>query len=153
MMPWAERATAGDEDTLLPSREREELAAAVANATPAVANAEPPAIPFEQEDDGCGEKLESGTPFIFPVPEGPAELGVFDARPGPAPATGSSSLESRELSSKRFSPDPDLLAPEFAPPELDAAQKSSEFDPSSGNLMHRPASGAAAAAAADDTLS
>ena len=62
-------------------------------------------------------------------------------------------MESRELSSKRFSPDPDLLAPEFAPPELDAAQKSSEFDPSSGNPMPRLASGAPAAAAADDTLS
>ena len=155
-MPGAERATAGDEDTPLPSREREELAAAVANAAPAVAKAEPAAIPFEEEEDGCGElKLESGTPFTVPVPEGPAELGELDASPGPAtaPAIGSSSLESCELSSKRFSPDPDLLAPEFGPPELDAAQKSSELDPSSGNRMQRPASGAAAAAAAEDTLS
>ena len=52
MMPGAERATDGDEDTLLPSREREEVAAAVANAAPAVANAEPAAIPFELEEDG-----------------------------------------------------------------------------------------------------
>ena len=150
MMPGAERAIAGEDDTLLARREKEELAA-----DPPICNAEPAAMPFELEEEGCGEKLEIGigTPFILPIPEGPAELGALDAGPCAAPPARSSSLESRELSSKRFSPDPDLLAPEFAPPELDAAQKSSEFDPSSGNLMSRLASGAPAAAAADDTLS
>ena len=77
-MPGAERAIAGDEDTLLARSEKEELAA-----DPPIGNAEPAAIPFELEEEGCGEKLESGigTPFIFPMPEGPAELGAFDAGP------------------------------------------------------------------------
>ena len=98
MKPGAERATAGDDDTPVPresvSNGKDELAAAIPDAVPAVANAGPAAIPLDDDDDGCGEKLDSGTPFSFPVPEGPAELGMLEVNSTPAPVTTSSSFES-----------------------------------------------------------